>query len=1115
MRLLKKTKGAISIFLCIILLAMIALSGALVDGARMRVAETESKSAVDSAAVSQLTYYDNVLKQLYGLFALSESDAGILNESFDKMLNETLLSSEIIKDKEGFDRYYQEIMKFIKSDKPESLNFFDYKTEDIKVDPVYNLSEKTVFKQQILEFMKYRAPKEIAEQVVDKIMAFKDIGEQTKILDKKLDVDEKLSKASEKQGTLSDKAYDINSLAKNNDIPSRLNNLSTKINEKLNKENQKYNLEKEYSKLTPPQNTSTEDEVSKKAYEQSLKEYNSRKESLEKDLEKVGKEITDISKEADDIKSNLVSHLDNDIVGNSAFSEAKTAITEIKTKSKEAASAANELSNNLSEDTSDFAQSIRTDINSKKQSIDESILDEREEEIQKCQGEYKGVRDIIAGVDYSGLSLDSSGNVPSDIQKKIREKLKIDEIESKLKKVSRVNYYIKKNNEEATKEIDPRDSIKQMKKSMDEAAEKQLEEIKKSDASQKDEFPKEGLPSQGDTVDNIKELKETINNDLLMLEELEQTYSEENNKGDNFNSEYVGDDNFAENADFKKNGIASAKKAFSMMSGISDMISSGLTNMRDELYINEYAMGMFKNSITSKLDSKGQIQYDLTGYRMETRNTTFFDKAEVEYILHGSASQQTNVLWIKGQILLLRWVLNTISIYCDPTKTAFALEIATAISGWTVFGVPVVQTLILFAWSFAESMIDVFMIMEGQDIPIFKMKTDWVIDTTGKGATELAKNMIMSIKDEAIQKAKIKAKEAALNAVDVASDKVADSIQKGISTEIDTVTTNITNSIMKSINQKVDSTVDAVFKPYEDAIYTEIGKVEVKIDELKNIIGDMKNDISDTYEDETDKLMIYINDTIYDTVKKDLPEVQKELATGRYNPLLEELKDHERSYFDEIKKTGTDYIDQKEKALRDKVDKAEAETIGKIKKTIAKSKEKLKENINNAVDKTLGEKLKSGGKNLEEKLNNIVGKKINSLKNSGKENIKNQMNSFFDKLDGKTKGSSLKSPVKSSNLNYTKRTNIKGNMLKMGYTGYLRLFLILTSPEKKLTRIQDLVQLNMAKETGDQGFRLSSCNTSLRFEATVSIKYFFMTSAFMPRNYKDRYKITQIVYKGY
>jgi len=65
--------------------------------------------------------------------------------------------------------------------------------------------------------------------------------------------------------------------------------------------------------------------------------------------------------------------------------------------------------------------------------------------------------------------------------------------------------------------------------------------------------------------------------------------------------------------------------------------------------------------------------------------------------------------------------LNVIAIYTDPTKFNAALEVATVVAGWTGgVGVPIVHTLIMMAWAMAESLFDVYLLLKGESIPIFK-----------------------------------------------------------------------------------------------------------------------------------------------------------------------------------------------------------------------------------------------------------------------------------------------------------------------------------------------------------------------------------------------------------
>ncbi len=1110
MNFIRETRGAISIFLCIVLVALVALSGALVDGGRMRVAESETRTAVDSAAMSQLTYYNNVLKELYGLFAIADNDPAAIRESIAKGLDERLLYTGLSEEKEGFYKYYSEVMNlFNNGEKSRPLNFFDFRVEDVNVNLLYNLSETAVFKRQILEFMKYRAPKEVADQFLDKFSAFKDLGEQTKILEKKLDIDEKLSEAGEGTETLSDKALEINLLAKNNGIMQKINALSVSISNRIRLENLLVEKRQQLNDLTPPVKTSDEPEAVEE-YEKKLKEYLDAVNAIKDEIDKIENEdIPKQNKNSADIKEDLLKHIQKDLIDNKAYDDAEKAIKKIKDKSKEASDLANQLSDSIKEDSSSFGESIRTDLKSKKQAIDTSVLDERQKEIDECRNTYKEIKEIVANINPETVKFDITSSLPADLEARVKKKLSVQKIEDLLKNVPKVNYYVKKIDETESKDSDPRSALKAVKDDIEKEGNALIEEIKKGDENSKNSFPKNGLPSQDGVKDSLKDILDIINADKSNIEEQIKSASQQSQ----FNPDYEGKSDF--DMDFKAKKANKSKEALAIIKNLTDVISSGLRSMRDELYVGEYALGMFKNAVTEKLDSKGDIQYDLTGYKMSTRNDTFFDRAEVEYILHGSSSQAENLAWVKGQILLVRWALNTVSIYTDPKKVSVALEFATAVAGWTIFGVPLVQTLILLAWSFSESMIDVYKLLQGEEIPIFKMHSDWNLSIESgakKMAETLTKELTDEVKKKVIDQVKNTVKEKAFEAIDYTSDKVAEAIDKGITTQVKEVADNLTNSITEMIDQKVEAVLDSAFKPFENAIFSEIGKAEAKFDELRDSIEALNNDISEKYEDAADGIMEHINKFIYDTVKSSFPDIEKELKNNGYSDLIEQLREEEKKYFEELRKVGIDLLGRKEKELKAKLDEVEEATIGKIKKSIEDAKEKLRKKVYDGIDKLLTDKLKATGEKISDKINSLVFQKVESIKNLGKEKIKEKMGSFIDNLGGKSKGSKLKN--ESSNGGYTAKVNLKGSILRMGYTGYLRLFLLIMNPDKKIKRIQDLVQLNIEKETGKE-FKLSDCNTYLRVEAKISMKYLFLTWAFMPRTYKERYSFSHVVYKGY
>jgi len=87
--------------------------------------------------------------------------------------------------------------------------------------------------------------------------------------------------------------------------------------------------------------------------------------------------------------------------------------------------------------------------------------------------------------------------------------------------------------------------------------------------------------------------------------------------------------------------------------------------------------------------------------------------------------------------------LNVIAIYTDPTKFNAALEVATVVAGWTGgVGVPIVHTLIMMAWAMAESLFDVYLLLKGESIAIFKTRNTWITDIKGLSTTITMKLLI-------------------------------------------------------------------------------------------------------------------------------------------------------------------------------------------------------------------------------------------------------------------------------------------------------------------------------------------------------------------------------------
>jgi len=188
----------------------------------------------DHHTVPALANYNYLLKELYGLMALSSDDPDLLMEEIIYYLERNLMvegikehktKAESTLDTINESETVKNIKKFLGVDKKKeekSLDLYDYKIENVKVQPIYNLSEPEVLRAQILEYMKYRGPKELSEGLMDKFLALKDFKKQADILKEKLDVDKNLTEIKENEVKASDNMVTVNKFATDANIPNQL-----------------------------------------------------------------------------------------------------------------------------------------------------------------------------------------------------------------------------------------------------------------------------------------------------------------------------------------------------------------------------------------------------------------------------------------------------------------------------------------------------------------------------------------------------------------------------------------------------------------------------------------------------------------------------------------------------------------------------------------------------------------------------------------------------------------------------------------------------------------------------------------------------------------------------
>ena len=137
-------KGAITIMLSFLLIAVLSINSTFLETARYRSLENLYKEIEENAAFSTLSQYDRDLLKNFGLLAMQQK---VSKADFMKYLQANLNENQ--KDGNGAD------------------SLLKISAENINFDKIYALSQKEVFQNQVDEFCAYRAPVYLLDDVLN------------------------------------------------------------------------------------------------------------------------------------------------------------------------------------------------------------------------------------------------------------------------------------------------------------------------------------------------------------------------------------------------------------------------------------------------------------------------------------------------------------------------------------------------------------------------------------------------------------------------------------------------------------------------------------------------------------------------------------------------------------------------------------------------------------------------------------------------------------------------------------------------------------------------------------------------------------------------------------
>lgn len=178
----RKCEGTIAVFLTLILIPTFIFSGVMIDGSRILASKNLVSGAGDLAMNAALSNYHEPLNNVYGLLAMADSAQeieSIMQDCFETSLNASGVSREDF----GKALVYLELTEggFSASD---MVDTEIYQTE--------------VFKQEVLEYMKYRAPVKLVDRAIkDRVSKLETIAEERAAADAELKFEKELNDVQE------------------------------------------------------------------------------------------------------------------------------------------------------------------------------------------------------------------------------------------------------------------------------------------------------------------------------------------------------------------------------------------------------------------------------------------------------------------------------------------------------------------------------------------------------------------------------------------------------------------------------------------------------------------------------------------------------------------------------------------------------------------------------------------------------------------------------------------------------------------------------------------------------------------------------------------------------
>lgn len=777
-----KNKGAISVFLTLILLPVLLLGGLTTDAARIFASKVVISDAGEMAMNAALAQYDTKLLDEYGLFAMSKAPKS-MEDSLEKYFNASLNGTGLPDAEE-----YQKILDLVTE---------EFEVINVEASKLY---QTEVEKQQIIEYMKYRAPVCLAEELLEKLDVLKSTKQVTEAMDAQLDFAEAMEDCQdmmdEAKAAMDDlsslltayptqeemqRVFDETAMIYQGELSKALLMQAAAIQYQESAEldgesaaesfveaaegidlgnpldqggfeaylNAKYYMESagKITEIVAAKKAEEPDDDSSEEYAAWEAEYDALKE-LEKDYEDACEIVNaypgTLQSYAKDScikpQTALISgYYEKTDKGSTLVTEALEKLQSVK-ESLEAAQASWQKWSDKTEaiSDSDGLQDAKSGMqNNVKESgklfssnneKNLSNIDKLLEKVKTDEQYFLDMHDLLLQVKFfdQALATTSEGDQYSAYHAKAME------VTSGVTSYANILDLMSAYQEHyETVQISTSCILERITKENDLFYEQLVKycESKSSEESSKEKDEVNSRLESGQAASkNAEQEDEAYPIYQWTLDDTMPSVLLKQESEDAENMASVDGD--VNNSKGRKKALAAAKSSIknakNFLTKLDNLLTEGISN----LYVAEYAMQMFSYyTVDKQVDESGKIKtlsedevVSMSGYKLSKRTAY---KAEVEYILWGNASSKTNVCNTVKTIFGIRLLLNSIFAFTNTTLCDVANKSATIIAGVAPYLIPVVQAIIQFGFACLETTDDIARIKEGYGVAVLKSKETW------------------------------------------------------------------------------------------------------------------------------------------------------------------------------------------------------------------------------------------------------------------------------------------------------------------------------------------------------------------------------------------------------